>query len=81
MTMPERQWKLGKDLSTCDSLLDGLTFDDLILAVHCNCRSITPAAVRSELKEMLASRKQDLEFLLERNMEEIMAEARKGREA
>lgn len=78
--MPERQWKLGDDLSTCDSLLDGLTFDDLILAVHCNCRSITPAAVRSELKEMLASRKQDLEFLLERNMEEIMAEARKGRE-
>lgn len=79
--MPERQWKLGDDLSACDSLLDGLTFDDLILAVHCNCRSITPAAVRSELKEMLASRKQDLEFLLERNMEEIMAEARKGREA
>lgn len=79
--MLERQWKLGDDLSICDNLLDGLTFDDLILAVHCNCRSITPAAVRSELKEMLASRKQDLEFLLERNMKEIMAEARKGREA
>ena len=34
--MPEREWKLGEDLVTSDSLLDGLTFDDLILAVHCN---------------------------------------------
>ena len=30
----EREWKLGEDLSTCDNLLDGVTFDDLILAVH-----------------------------------------------
>ena len=77
--MPEREWKLGEDLVTSDSLLDGLTFDDLILAVHCNCRVITPAAVRSELKEILESRKQDMMFLLEKNMDAIMAEARKGR--
>ena len=77
--MPERQWKLGDDLSTCDSLLDGLTFDDLILAVHCNCRVINRVAVYAELYKMLASRKQDLEFLLERNMEEIMAESGEGR--
>ncbi len=78
--MPEREWKLGEDLLTCDSLLDGLTFDDLILAVHCNCRTINPAAVRAELSNMLASRKQDMMFLLEKNMDAIMAEARKGRE-
>lgn len=77
--MPDRKWKLGEDLSTCDNLLDGMTFDDLILAVHCNCRDITPNAVRKELMEILSSRKQDMIYLLEMNMDEIMAEARKGR--
>lgn len=77
--MPDRKWKLGEDLSTYDNLLDGMTFDDLILAVHCNCRDITPAAVRKELMEIFAGRKQDMIYLLEMNMDEIMAEARKGR--
>lgn len=77
--MPDRKWKLGEDLSTCDNLLDGMTFDDLILAVHCNCRDITPNAVRKELMEIFASRKQDMIYLLEMNMDEIMAEARNGR--
>ena len=63
--MPDRKWKLGEDLSTCDNLLDGMTFDDLILAVHCNCRDITPNAVRKELMEILSSRKQDMIYLLE----------------
>lgn len=77
--MAERIWRLGEDLVSSDNLLDGVTLDDLILAVHCNCRAITPAAVRSELKEMLKSRKQDMMCLLEKNMDAIMAEARKGR--
>lgn len=76
----ERVWKLGKDLCTKDSLLDGLTFDDLILAVHCNCRTVTPAGVRKQLNEMLAGRHQDMNFLLENNMDAIMAAAMKGRE-
>ncbi len=75
----EKAWKLGEDLHTEDSLLDGLTFADLILTVHCNCRDITPSAVRKELMEILASRKQDMFYLLEMNMDVIMAEARKGR--
>ena len=75
----EREWKLGVDLSTCDNLLDGVTFDDLILAVHCNCRAITSEAVRSELRTILVQRRQDMLYLLENNMERIMQEARKGR--
>lgn len=75
----EKAWKLGEDLHTEDSLLDGLTFADLILTVHCNCRDITPSAVRKELMEILASRKQDMFYLLEMNMDVIMAEAIKGR--
>lgn len=75
----ERNWKLGDDLATSDSLLDGITFDDLILAVHCNCRRITPDAVKHELKDMMESRMEDLNYLLEHNMSEIIAEAKKGR--
>lgn len=78
--MPEREWKLGEDLVTSDNLLDGLTFDDLILAVHCNCRAITPSAVLTELKDMIEGRYQDMMCLLKKNMDAIMTEARKGRE-
>ena len=76
----DREWKLGVDLSTCDNLLDGITFDDLILAVHCNCREINRMAVHQQLSEILAQRRQDMVHLLERNIETIMAEVRKGRE-
>lgn len=76
----EREWKLGADLFSEDSLLDGLTFDDLILAVHCNCRTVTPAGVRKQLQEMLAGRLQDMNYLLENNMDAIMASAMEGRE-
>lgn len=75
----ERKWRLDADLITSDSLLDGLTFDDLILAVHCNCRIINRASVHAELNEMLASRRQDMMFLLEQNIDVIMDKAKKGR--
>lgn len=39
--MEERKWILGDDLAACDNLLDGITFEDVILAVHCNCRVIS----------------------------------------
>lgn len=77
-TEPKR-WKLGDDVSVEDNILDGLTFKDLILAVHCNCESITPEAVRREAAEILEERMQDYRFLLRNNIEEIMAEAKKGR--
>lgn len=76
----ERSWALGDDLITSDNLLDGVTFDDLILAVHCSSREVNRASVHAELSEILAGRKQDMMFLLEKNMDAIMAEARKGRE-
>lgn len=76
----ERKWKLGDDVSRHDSLLDGITFDDIILAVHCNCKEITPEVVRKEFKDFLEMRMTDTEYLLERNIDEIIAEAKKGRE-
>lgn len=75
----EPKWKLGDDLAQSDSLFDGITFDDLILAVHCNCRQITPAAVIETAKEILVGRMQDFNYLLENNMDEIMSAAMRGR--
>jgi len=78
--MEEQKWRLWDDLIPDDNLLDGVTFDDLILAVHCNCRVITPEAVRRQWREILEARLEDAKFLLERNMAAIMAEAGKERE-
>ena len=75
----EPRWRLGDDLGTYDNLLDGFTFDDLILAVHCNCESIVPEAVEKTAKEMIESRMQDFRFLLNNNMAEIMEAAMRGR--
>ena len=77
--MEQPKWKLGYDLSQQDNLFDGFTFDDLILAVHCNCRSITPEAVRKTAKEIIDIRMVDFKYLLENNMDEIMEQAMKGR--
>lgn len=75
----EREWKLGDDLIVSDNLLDGVTFGDLILTVQCNCRDITQEAVRKELRGILDSRRQDMDYLLEKNMAAIIKEAGKGR--
>lgn len=75
----EREWKLGVDLSASDNLLDGLTFDDLILATH-HTSEVTPETVRQNLKDMLEGRLDDMRFLVEKNMDAIIREALKGRE-
>lgn len=77
--MEQPKWKLGEDLSQQDNLLDGFTFDDLILAVHCNCRCITPEEVRKTAKEITDIRMVDFEYLLKNNMDEIMEQAMRGR--
>lgn len=75
----ERNWLLGDDLATCDNLLDGITFEDIITQVHCNCRCITPDAVRKEVDDLLELRLADMRELLERNIDTIAVEAGKGR--
>lgn len=76
----ERKWKIGDDVSENDAVLDAVTFADLILAVHCNCKKITPKAVKDTMNEILNQRLTDTWYLIENNMEEIMARAREGRE-
>ena len=61
----ENQWKLGIDMLTSDNMLDAFTFNDVILAVHHNCREITPDQVRKQVHEILANRLEDMNYLLE----------------
>ena len=61
--MEERKWILGDDLAACDNLLDGITFDDVILAVHCNCRVISRETVTKQFFEILEQRLLDMNEL------------------
>lgn len=76
----EKRWEFGEDIDRYDNLLDSISFDELIVTVHCNCREITQEAVEKELSRILEIRMQDMKYLLEKNIEEIITEAKKGRE-
>lgn len=76
--MEERKWILGDDLAASDNLLDGITFDDVILAVHCNCCVISRETVAKQFFEILEQRLLDTNELLNRNIDKIAEEARKG---
>ena len=75
----EREWRVGKDLFPEDNLLDGLTFNDLIMAVH-QCRTVSRASVHATLNEIMSQRRQDMMYLLEKNMDIIIEKALEGRE-
>ena len=68
----DRAWKLGDDLIPSDNILDGFTFDDIILAVRCNCRKVDRAAVLKTAREFLEMRMEDYNYLLRNNMDEIV---------
>ena len=74
------QWTLGEDVHPNDNILDPITFEQIILALHCNEKEINHKAVMKVAREILNSRLQDFYFLLGRNEEEIITEAMKGRD-
>lgn len=78
-TIPEKQWKLGEDLFPEDNMLDGFSFEDMIVLVKCNCEELTPANARKELEQMLASRLEDMYFLFDKNIDKILENARSRR--
>lgn len=77
--MNERNWILGDDLRPEDNLMDGITFDEIILTIHCNCRNITRETVIREINDLVSMRLDDMRELLMRNIDIIMSEAKKGR--
>ena len=66
-------WKLGKDMIPSDTILDPVTFDDLILALKCNGERITPDAVIIQATEIVNQRLEDWKYLIENNIDEIIA--------
>ena len=76
----DRKWKLGDDLHESDSIMDGISFDDLIVALHCGEKTIDVNAVNKAYNDMLMQRHQDAMFLLKNNMSEIIRRALRGRE-
>lgn len=78
--MTERKWKLNEDMHPQDCILDPVTFQQVIDAVHCNERVINGFTVHRVAREIVESRLQDFMYLINNNMNEIIAEAKKGRE-
>lgn len=72
------EWKLGKDLIPSDTLLDSFTFDDVILALHTESE-VNEFTARRVLREILEIRMQDMNYLFENNLDQIMELAMKGR--
>lgn len=79
LDLSERPWRLGDDLNENDNLLDGITFEELITTVRCNCSVIDNKAVYTEFRRILDIREQDMHCLLNRNLKAIIAAAKKGR--
>lgn len=75
----EKQWKLGEDMHPNDCIFDPITFEQIITALHCNERVIDEHAVLKVVREIMDSRVQDFHYLVTNNMQEIIAEAEKGR--
>lgn len=78
--MNNPKWKLGEDMHREDCIFDPITFEQIITALHCNERVIDEHAVLKVVREIMESRVQDFHYLVTNNMQEIIAEAKKGRE-
>lgn len=77
--MIEPKWKLNEDMHKSDCIFDPITFEDIILAAHCNERVLDENAIKRVAREILESRLEDFEYLIQNNINEIIAEAAKGR--
>jgi hypothetical protein len=77
--MTEPKWKLGEDMHQSDNIFDPITFEQIITDLRCGSRVLDYKAVNKVAMDIFKSRWQDFMYLLERNTEEIIAEAKKGR--
>ena len=75
----EKQYKLVEGMLPEDNILDSITFENIILAVKCDCKDITPDAVRREYKKFLEMRLEDAEEILSENLYEIIDAVKKSR--
>ena len=77
--MAERKCKLNEDMHKSDCMFNPITFEDIILALHCNEKMLDEKAVQKVVREIMFSRMEDFMYIIKNNMNEIIAEAMKGR--
>ena len=68
-------WKLGKDMIPSDTILDSVTFDQLIFDLKCNCDHVTKADVIVQAKEILDRRVKTYWDLVKSNASKVAAMA------
>lgn len=74
----ERVWKLGVDLHLEDNILNCESFQGFILTVANEEPDITEKTVRKVRDKIVEILLQDMDFLIENNMEEIIRKAKNG---
>ena len=73
---------LSEDSSEREAnLIDGLTFDCLLLEIHCNIKDINPETVRKQFNEDLNERILEAQSIFESNLNNIVKQAKKERES
>lgn len=70
-------FELGVDMTVHDDILSGITFEELIVTLQCNCQEITPESIRETYLSIANIRLTDARAVLDRNIHNIM-EAAKG---
>lgn len=77
--MIENQWKLGEDMHPSDCIFDPITFEDIITALQCSEKVIDRKAIQRVINNIMDQRMEDFDYLVNRNANEIIAEAKKRR--
>lgn len=69
------RWVLGEGMATDESILDSVTFDQLIFDLKCNCDHVTKADVIAQAKEILDQRVETYWDLVKSNAAKVAAMA------
>lgn len=72
------EWKLEKDMIPSDNLLDGFSFDDVINALRME-REVNHLTASLVLNRILDIRMQDMNYLFDKNIDQIIELAMEGR--
>lgn len=69
------RWALGEGMATDESILDSVTFDQLIFDLKCSCDHVTEADVIAQAKEILDQRIETYWDLIKSNAAKVVAMA------
>ncbi len=74
------EWKLGIDLLRNDSVLDGFTFEQLIISLRSGSKKVDETEIRKVAKEMLDIQLEDMNYLIDNNINEIIEAVLEGKD-